>query len=325
MVSKISNHIKEQLNKFDFFKKCIYIEIGSNNGHFLRIKVTKQFLEGIEPKPDPELNGEQRNKSYIRLGIWKFYQVFDRGMYETILTKHTTPIAITSNVWARYREIKKIEIDKINKSKYPNQYFDSTPKQFKKIDNYGEYKLTINLAVNSIYGIIDSLIQLASHPNSETLIVSTKKVESNDQTTYIYYNDIVTPSNVIPKHNKQNENKRVIGMLISNDSYYIVTKEIKKVLFVYHKKVSACESSYTKVVGFMNVLHEIDSSISNLKVTRVHLGKKIVMNINITYGGRDNVDATTIFESHFIRNLKDKENQQLKVKSVKSVKWVDKL
>jgi len=191
----------------------------------------------------------------------------------------------------------------------------SSPKQFRRDQTYGaETAITnINLRVKSVDGVVDALRQLSEHPSADTLtihatLVWDETVAFSNPCIHIFTGDTILALNNSGSVG-QNDTMRVIGFVNQDSKSYIVTPKTTNVYRIFPKRFEKLESRNKKICNRMNILYNVDKCLSSLMVSRLHLGVKYVMTINILYNGKDRIDAEEIFKSHVIRDLQ-KESQQ---------------
>ena len=201
---------------------------------------------------------------------------------------------------------------------YTKPVVDSSPKQFRRDQTYGTGTTITNInlrvkSVKSVDGVVDALRQLSEHPSADTLTIHAtltwdEKVAFSNPHTHTF-----TGGTVLVLNNSgrvgQNDTMRVIGFVNQGSKSYIVTPKTSNAYRLFPKRFEKLESRNKKISSRMNILYNVDQCLSSLMVSRLHLGVKYVMTINILYNGKDRIDAREIFKSHVIRDLQ-KESQQ---------------
>ena len=187
---------------------------------------------------------------------------------------------------------------------------DGAVKQFRTIEFYGyNSKLTTtNLKVNGFSGMLDALRQLVNHPSASDLHITTnlewdEKVPFSNPHTHTYTGGVVLALNNSGRV-EQRQKVHVQGFVEKDGKFYIVTPKYSSAYRLFPKKFEKLESRNPRISSRMAILYNVDLCLSHLTVTRMVNGTKHLMNIAIMHNGTDTVDATTIFQSHIVRELK---------------------
>ena len=145
--------------------------------------------------------------------------------------------------------------------------------------------------------MLDALRQLVNHPSASDLHITTnlewdEKVPFSNPHTHTYTGGVVLALNNSGRV-EQRQKVHVQGFVEKDGKFYIVTP-----------KYSSAYRLFPRISSRMAILYNVDLCLSHFTVTRMVNGTKHLMNISIMHNGTDTVDATTIFQSHIVRELK---------------------
>ena len=168
----------------------------------------------------------------------------------------------------------------------------------------------LNLNVNSVKGLQDTLYQLSQHSTAERLVIHITLVWDENVPFLHPTSCISSRDKIINLENygriNVNDKLMIVGYVEKNGKHYIATPQKTYVYPLFPKKFYKLEYRNNRPSTKMRVMYHVSKSISNIHVSRHFMGQVYEMNISIAKSGADTVDIDQFYEGHFIRELKEK-------------------
>ena len=186
--------------------------------------------------------------------------------------------------------------------KYSEPMKCCAPSQFRNVNTETLITSTssINLKVNSISGLHNSLHQLSKHPESSSVAVTAtlawdEKIPFSNPSNHIC---IVSSDGlqILPHKNNdriiQNQKINITGCIGVCNEFYVVTSNESSAYRLFPPRFEKLEYQNPMVCGKVKNLLRVDNSLNSLILTLVRSNNiKYVININILPNGKDSVDV----------------------------------